>query len=152
MAKGLSQAGQQTGAAAQTGALNIARGGSAAGLMALGQAASNAAADAVFGGYGAQRANYLNQAQGVVKLGNGQVDGSVNTFKSVADADSSRINSNYAQQVGYNVAQQNANSSLLGDLSKLGMQYKGSGGKLPWGGSDDDSRAPVYNGFTGARE
>jgi hypothetical protein len=108
--------------------------------MALGSAGSNAAADAAFGGYGAQRANYLNQAQGVAKLGTGQIDGSLGAFKSIADTDTSRINGNYAQQVGFNVAQQNANSSLLSDLSKLGLQYRMSGGKLPWGG--DSPRLP----------
>jgi hypothetical protein len=132
MAKGLAQAGQQTGAAAQNAALNMAQGGSAAQLMSLGSAGANAAADAAFGGYAAQRANYLNQAQGVAKLGTGQVDGSLGAFKSIADADTSRINSNYAQQVGYNVAKQNANSALLSELSKLGLQYKMSGGKLPF--------------------
>jgi hypothetical protein len=132
MSKGLAQAGQQTGAAAQNAVLNMARGGSASQLMALGSAGANAAADAAFGGYGAQRANYLNQAQGVAKLGTGQIDGSLGAFKSIADTDTSRINSNYAQQVGFNVAQQNANSSLLNDLSKLGLQYKMSGGKLPF--------------------
>jgi hypothetical protein len=114
--------------------------------MALGSAGSNAAADAAFGGYGAQRANYLNQAQGVAKLGAGQVDGSLGAFKSIADTDTSRINSNYAQQVGFNVAQQNANSALLSELSKLGLQYKMSGGKIPFSGDSSSMLPSVWYG------
>jgi hypothetical protein len=144
MAKGISYAGNLAGNAAQQGALNVARGGSATGLMDASRAGANAMADATFGSYGSQRANYLKQAQGVAKLGVGQVDGSIGTYKAVSDDDQSRINSNYAQDQGFKIAVQNAQSSLLSELGKVGTMA-GSSGKREKGAAAADTAATAVD-------
>jgi hypothetical protein len=123
MAKGISAANSTAGNHYMDAALQMAAGGSASPLMQLGSASMNAMADGVYGGAASQRGNFLQQAQGVANLGNGTVDQTIGTFKTVSDADTSRINSNFANLAGSRISAQNANTALLGELTQLGAMY-----------------------------
>ena len=123
MAKGISAANSTAGNHYMNAALQMAAGGSASPLMQLGAASMNAMADGVYGGAVNQRGNFLQQAQGVANLGNGTVDQTIGTFKAVSDADTSRINSNFANLAGSRISEQNANTALLGELTQLGTMY-----------------------------
>lgn len=143
MAKGQQHAGAMYGNAAQQAAQALAAGGGTGSLLSGLSSATNANADAVFGGYTGQRGNFLNQAQGVSKLGVGVMDDTIKGFKTISEADTSRINSNYANQVGDAVARQNSNTAMLSGLTKLGSTY--------YGYKKADDLAAFNNNFVGPR-
>lgn len=137
-AKGVSAANSTAGNNAQQAVMNMAAGGAASPLFKLAGMSSNALADAVYGGALNQRGNFLNQAQGVAKLGNGTIDQTIGTYKAVSDADTSRINNNFANLAGSRVAEQNATTALLGELTQLGTMYGAHNGWF--GGKENGSR------------
>jgi hypothetical protein len=148
MAKGIAAANTTAGNQYHNAAMQLAAGGSASPLLQLGSSAMNALADGVYGGAAGQRENFLKQAQGVAKLGNGTIDQTIGTFKAVSDADTSRINSNFANLAGSKIAEQNANTALLGELTQLGTMYGAHNG---WFSGKDYMGIDSSGKFNGVR-
>lgn len=148
MASGANMANAISGDKYMNAAMQLAAGGSAFPITQTGSQSLNALADAAYGGAANQRGSYLNQAQGLVKLGDGTVDQSIGALKYVSDADTSRINSNFATDVGSRISQQNANTALLGELTQLGTMYGAHNG---WFSGKDYMGIDSSGKFNGVR-
>ena len=143
-AKAQQAIGANAGNAMMSAAARMAAGGSSGMMNNAYDAAANSGTF-IMDAYGAQSANYLRQATALAKLGNGIVDQNLGAYSSIADVDTTRINSNFANKVGYDIAKQNALNTGLASLAKFGFMYGahngwfGGPGSVVDGGAHGDS-------------
>lgn len=157
MAKAQQAIGANAGTAMMGAAARMAAGGSS-GMMNNAYDAAAFSGSSIMDAYGAQSGNYLRQATSLAKLGNGIIDQNLGAYSSIADVDTTRINSNFANTVGYDIANQNALNAGLASLAKFGYMYGahngwfGGPGSVVGGGAHGDSSTtlPGSTGSTGS--
>ena len=145
-AKAQQAIGANAGNAMMSAAARMAAGGGS-GMMNNAYAAAANSGASIMDAYGAQSGNYLRQATSLAKLGNGIVDQNLGAYSSIADVDTTRINSNFANKVGYDIANQNALNAGLASLAKFGYMYGAHNGWFGGSGSVVDGGSPGDSSF-----